>query len=109
MKRLTLEREAGFTRAVLQLAALHGWRSAHFRPAMTKSGRWVTAVQGDGVGFPDLVLVRGCRLIVAELKSANGKYGPGQEDWLAAFRGVPGVEVYLWKPADWSELCELLK
>ncbi len=47
----------------LELAHLAGWKCAHFRPAMT--GRtylngageekhiWVTAVQGDGKGFPD--------------------------------------------------------
>jgi hypothetical protein len=50
--------EAEFLAQVLQLAKLCGWLTAHFRPAKTAHG-WRTAVQGDGAGWPDLVLLRG--------------------------------------------------
>lgn len=54
-------------------------------------------------GFPDCVLVKGRRLIFAELKTATGKLSPPQVLWLAALKRVPGVEVYLWTPADWHD------
>jgi hypothetical protein len=38
--------EREFTSQVLCLAKLCGWRRAHFRPAMTQSGNWVTAMSG---------------------------------------------------------------
>ncbi|MCZ2341491.1 MAG: VRR-NUC domain-containing protein [Bacteroidales bacterium] len=96
--------EESFTSAVLGLARLHGWMSAHFRPARTRSG-WRTAVQGDGKGFPDLVLVHLDRgsLVVAELKVGENKPSPEQGRWLAAFRAA-GVPAYLWTPADWDAI-----
>lgn len=51
-------------------------------------------------GYPDLTLVRGERLIFAELKSMKGAVSADQDGWLDALRGV-GVEVYVWTPADW--------
>ena len=101
------ESEVAFTRSALQLAKLFGWRSAHFRPAMNRRGKWATPVQGDGEGFPDLVLVRRGRLVVAELKIGNEKPTVEQEAWLAAFKAV-GAEVYVWRPADWKVMEEIL-
>jgi hypothetical protein len=49
--------EASFLEQIIDLAHLFGWRVAHFRAARTFSG-WRTPVQGDGKGFPDLVLCR---------------------------------------------------
>ena len=94
--------EAEFLRQVLQLARICGWRSAHFRPARTATG-WRTPLQGDAAGFPDLVLIRGPRLVVAEIKSERGRPTPEQSAWLAAFEGV-GVEAFLWRPRDWAEI-----
>jgi len=100
------ENEAGFTAAVLALARLRGWRCAHFRPARTLRG-WRTAVAGDGVGFPDLLLVRAERLVVAELKVGRGQPTADQERWLAAFQAA-GVEVYVWRPDQWDKIQEVL-
>lgn len=99
--------EESFLSAVLDLARLYRWRVAHFRPAQTAHG-WRTAVQGDGKGFPDLVLIRGLRLVVLELKSERGKLSREQREWLDAFDGVPGVEVAEVRPADWHYLETLL-
>jgi hypothetical protein len=71
--------EAGFTRQVLALARLRGWRTARFRPAGTTRG-WRTAVRGDGVGFPDLVLLKGGLLPVAELKVGNNRLNLQQRE-----------------------------
>jgi hypothetical protein len=62
---------------------------------------WRTAVQGDGKGFPDLVLLRDGVLLVAELKVGNNKLSPSQAAWLAAFRAA-GVAASVWRPGDWS-------
>ena len=101
--------EEEFTNQVLEMARLRGWRSAHFRPARTKTG-WKTAVAGDGKGFPDLFLVRrktGHKL-VAELKVPPNKCSPEQEEWLADFEAV-GIPAYTWTPADFDEIERVLE
>ena len=95
--------ERDFTTQVIQLARVFGWRTAHFRPAMTKRGRWVTPVQGDGAGFPDLLLLRAGRRIMAELKAAKGRVTPEQDAWLVAAKAA-GFETYVWKPSDIEQI-----
>src|SRR5262245_27714679 len=97
--------EKKFTQMVIDLARLHGFRVAHFRPARTTRG-WVTALSGH-IGYPDLTLCKGPRLIFAELKTARGKLTPGQTNWLHALEAT-GAEVYLWKPDQWDEIEALL-
>lgn len=95
--------EAEFTTQVIAFARLHRWRVAHFRPGRTKDGGWRTAVQGDGAGYPDLVMLRGACLLVAELKVGKNKPTPAQLEWLEAWRAV-GAEVHVWTPAHWPEI-----
>lgn len=93
--------EQQLQRAVIELARLLGWRVAHFRAAQTVNG-WRTPVEGDGKGFPDLVLARAGRVIFAELKGAKGKLSPEQEAWLEELTG--GVYGWcVWRPADWAD------
>lgn len=99
-------KEAEFLRQVIQLAKLCRWLVAHFRPARTDRG-WRTAVQGDGVGWPDLALVRGPRFLVAELKCGKNKTTPEQEAWLNAFQGA-GIPAFVWYPEDWETIKEVL-
>lgn len=98
-------------KAVIEMARYLGWRVAHFRPAQTQTGRWVTAVEGDGKGFPDLVLVRPPRIIFAELKSEKGRKSLDQEIWLGYLSRCPGVEVAVWRPTHWDngEIEEVLR
>ena len=102
--------EAEFAAQVIALARLRGWLVAHFRPARTAAG-WRTAVQGDGAGFPDLVLTRRPprpgRLVVAELKAGRNAATGGQAEWLAAFRAA-GAEAHVWRPGDWDRIDALL-
>jgi hypothetical protein len=93
--------EAQLQSAVIELARALGWKVAHFRPALTGKG-WRTAVSGDGVGFPDLTLLRRARQIVVELKSEKGNLTPEQAVWLAAFERA-GVEWHVWRPGDWLD------
>lgn len=107
--------EKDFGDQLLQLAGIFRWRSAHFRPAMTAHG-WRTAVQGDGKGFPDLVLTRPPRVIFAELKiprtakqQPEKLLSPEQQEWLEQLTLCTGVETYLWTPRDWDEITEVLR
>ena len=95
--------------SVLQAAREFRWRTAHFRPARTERG-WRTPVQGDGKGWPDLVLVRGDRLMFRELKREKARVRPEQAEWLAILVDA-GADVGVWKPSGWfdgSILKELL-
>ena len=56
------ETEKRFQRTLMQLARLTGWCFYH-----THNSRH------SAMGFPDLCLVRGNRLIFAELKTVTGK------------------------------------
>lgn len=82
----------------MEVARLLGWRTAHFRPALTKRG-WRTPVQGDGRGFPDLVLVRD-RILYRELKCGHNRVTLEQEDWLSDL-DVAGADVGVWTDLDW--------
>lgn len=86
--------------AVIEAARLLGWRVAHFRPCRTRHG-WVTAVQADGAGFPDLLLVRD-RLVAAELKVQGRRLTDDQQRWLDALR-VAGAEVHVWREQNWLD------
>ena len=100
--------EAAFIRQVLQLARLRGWRSLHIRPALNQRGKWLTPLQGDGVGFPDLLLLRRDQQIVAELKVGRNTTTAAQEAWLAAFRAA-NVAAYVWHETDWDEIVKVLE
>jgi hypothetical protein len=60
-------------------------------------------------GWPDIALVRPPRLVFAELKTDKGKTTPSQDRWLALLGECPGVEVYVWRPADMEHIEEVLR
>ena len=92
--------EAQLSAAVVELAELLGWRVFTVR----RSDRAIVASR-TGAGFPDLVMVRSGRLLAVELKGArkSAKPTPAQHAWLAALGGCPGVEVDVWRPAQWHD------
>ena len=59
-------------------------------------------ISADVAGFPDLILVRPPRLVVAELKSVRGPVTARQQLWLDDVAAVPGIEVHVWRPDDWA-------
>lgn len=91
--------EADFQRRVMDTARLAGFRVAHFRPAMTQRGRWVTPMAGD-TGFPDLVLAKAGLVLCAELKTDTGKPSAQQLAWLEQL----GDHGRLWRPSDWAQV-----
>ncbi len=90
--------EKAFQADVIKFARKNGWKHYH-----TYDSR------RSAKGFPDLVLVRGGRLIFAELKSATGRMMPDQEEWIAALSRVGPIEVYLWRPSDWPQIVAILE
>jgi hypothetical protein len=75
---------------------------AHFRPARVgnpERNRFVTAVSGDGKGFPDLTIVGGW-IKLRELKSHKGVLRPEQRTWIDRL-AMAGVDVGVWKTTDW--------
>jgi len=101
--------EAILQEKVLEVARIYGWHRHHQRAGYQPgAGKWITAISGE-TGFPDLVLVRGERLIFAELKSKRGRVSATQEIWLSLLMTVPGVEVYVWRPDDLDEIIATLK
>ncbi len=91
---------------LIELAQRLGWHVAHFRKARTKRG-WVTPVQADGKGFPDLVLVRE-RVVWIETKSETGKLTLKQRDW-AYWLEEAHQECYVFKPSDWDLAVKVLE
>lgn len=102
--------EAQFLKMVMELANILGWKTAHFRPALTARG-WRTAVQGDGKGFPDLVMVKDGHIIFAELKVPPNKLTREQDVWIESlglcWSGT--VSVFVWTPDDWPEIEKTLR
>lgn len=102
--------EQQFEDWIIDLAKLFKWRVHHTRPARTNKG-WRTPIKGDA-GFPDLVLARGGRIIIAELKSEQGRMTKEQEDWLRALGccdETNPIEAYVWRPKDRREIEETLR
>lgn len=91
--------EAELSDNVIALAHLFKWKVLLVRPARTVHG-WRTPFGADGVGWPDLTLVRGEQLLFVELK-AKGKVTPEQQSWLDVLSKVGTVAV--WRPTDWLD------
>lgn len=94
--------EREFTKQVIDLARMHGWRVVHFLPGQVRQGKHITTYMGDGPGFPDIVAVRD-RLLMAELKIPPNKIEGPQVEWAGALEAAH-VEWYLWTPADLEDI-----
>lgn len=91
--------ESELQKAVIDMARLFGLRVAHFRPALSQSGRWHTAVAADGKGYPDLTIVGPGGILFRELKTDRGAIRPEQKQWLATL-GFAGANAGVWRPAN---------
>ncbi len=85
--------EAALEDNIIATAKMLGWHVHAQRAGRTKGG-WRTSIKGD-VGFPDLVLARGGRVIFAELKRAGQNPRPEQRAWLDLLGGI------VWDTGDW--------
>lgn len=96
-KRVTISEKALLER-IRHTAQLHRWRCYHTHDSRRSEP-----------GFPDLVLVRGDRLIFAELKTDTGRITPAQLAWLTALEQCPGVQAHVWRPRDWPQVLRTLQ
>ena len=82
---------------VLAVAQMYRWRTYH-----THTSRHSAA------GFPDLTMVRGNRLVFAELKRVGKAATADQRGWLVDLACVPGVEAYVWTAEDLDMAAKVL-
>lgn len=94
--------EAEWQATVIAALVAGGWRWMHHHDSRKVARAPVgtpVALQRTGRGFPDLIAVRGSRLLAIELKSARGRLSHEQGAWLADLAGA-GLETYVWRPQD---------
>ena len=90
--------EIAFMRNVLALAKMRGWLCYHTHISKRSTEGW-----------PDLAMVKGERMVIAELKKQTGRTTPAQRTWLALLGGVAAasngaLSVHEWRPSDWPEI-----
>lgn len=98
-RRIMLEQitEKDFLADVRRVARLAGWETYH---------PWRSDHSEEG--YPDLTLLKGERLVFAELKTEKGVVSPAQQRWLDLLSHVQGVEVYLWRPRERERIDKIL-
>ena len=99
------ESEAAFQARLIDYALSRGWEWMH----IGRTGKYTAnGAKGTlGTGWPDLTLVRGTRLIFAELKSQRAPMtGEAQRQVLLILGDV--AEVYIWRPSDWPMILDVL-
>lgn len=104
--------EKAFQSAVLELAERRGWKTAHFhdsrREVTRPGGKRLVIGDKAAAGFPDLVMVRERRMILAELKTETGKLSAAQAEWgmhLEFFADMTdGVDYFIWRPIHWPQI-----
>jgi hypothetical protein len=99
--------EERLLREILRIVRKLGGLAYHPRAARTEDG-WVVPVQGDGKGWPDLVILLGGRIFVFELKSEVGRLTREQRRWLEEFSRVPSVTPMVVRPRDLDRVRDLL-
>jgi hypothetical protein len=88
---------------IVQAAKRGGWRVHAERTSLSKSGRHMTAIQGDP-GWPDLALCHPTRgTVFWELKRRGNKASEAQLQWLELLGGE-----LVWVPEEVAARCEWL-
>lgn len=88
--------EAQFQAAVKEAAEKHGWLVFHWPNAL------INPI------WPDLTLIRGGRIIFAELKREDGKLSRKQRERLHELAAA-GMTVHVWKPSHWELIETILR
>lgn len=86
-----------FQQKIINLAKANGWLVYHTHDSRRSEP-----------GFPDLVMVRNCVLIFAEVKTLKGKISTEQERWLYELSETE-TPTYIWRPSDWPEIERILE
>lgn len=97
-------KERDFQRWVIDVARTLGWKVWHVPAPMrwdSKGGKGFVGAK-DAAGLADLILIRGNRLIFAEVKGTGGKLSDKQVEFLNYVRDMdnPFVWARAWRPGD---------
>lgn len=92
-----LLRERDWQEVVVAYARIKGWFVYHTHDS-----------RRSAPGFPDLVLVRSGRIVMAELKTETGRIRPDQARWIEALSAVPSITVRIWRPSQWTDVRDTL-
>lgn len=90
--------EAEFQSQVTELARRHGWAWLHVHT--TGKGQHAPLRGPLGVGWPDLILIKGERLIAAELKAQKAPSPTMAQRTVLGMLLRAGAETYVWRPSD---------
>ena len=97
--------EAQFATQVEDLLTRFGWMFYHVYEQFKHAKR-------SSKGFPDYVAMRNGRLLFIEIKSQHGKLSPDQQTWLeglARCQSGDMPEIYVWWPAAFDDILEILR
>lgn len=103
---LIQETEAQFQSRLTQVAEDLGWEWLHV--ATTGIGRHSPMRGTLGKGWPDLTLIKGDRLIFAELKADSGGHPTVTQKLILGRLALTGAEVYVWRPSHWNHILYVL-
>lgn len=100
-------KEIDFQRAVIEHAKAQGWECMSFRKTASpgKDGKWRGLANA---GWPDIIAIRGKRMLALELKSEKGKATPAQRRWLTLLHHA-GAEEWIVTPSSAAELIGILR
>lgn len=97
--------ETEFQRWIIDTAKRCGWRYSHTYRALMQDGQWRTTCS---TGWPDLVLVRGPRIVFMEVKAKTGRIDPAQDAWLDTLAEIPCAEVWVVDPTMSADVLRTL-
>lgn len=89
--------EAQWQATVVDIARHYGWHITHVRE-----------MRGNQHGIPDLLMFRGDRYVLAELKTETGTVSREQAAWHQR-AALCGVTVHVWRPRDADAVEETLR
>ena len=95
-----LPSEREWQQALVDLFERFRWAVQHVYPLRTQHG-WRTGTTASG--WPDLVMLRGHRLVALEVKGVRTALRPEQRAWLMRFEDV-GARALVLRPTDDWEL-----
>ena len=85
--------EKQFMAAIVDYAKINGWLCYHTHDS-----------RRSAPGFPDLVLCKPPRQVVAELKNKKDILSWAQRRRLADLTQCSRIDVHVWWPGDWPEI-----
>jgi hypothetical protein len=101
--------EADFQAKLIRELKDNGWMVHAERTALSKSGKFMTPIQGDK-GFFDIVAIHPERelVLLVECKSDGGTLSKFQEKWFLAASKCSGILVRVVRPENWQEIMTII-